>query len=160
MIKPTSRAVLAVAIGAIATLSIAAAFVAVRSAQAQSKEEREAAALKATAAKTPDAAGGAGAVIFIDPATGQVRQPDASEIGELLKMVPEPKKKTGKGVATFPSAGGGVGMVVDPSMDCSMVATKAPTGKVKVDCVVGEQAAAAIVNEQKAVSGKESRDEK
>jgi hypothetical protein len=159
MIKPTSRAVLAVAIGAIATLSIAVAFVAVRSAQAQSKE-KEAAALKASAATTPEATGGAGALIFIDPATGQARQPDAEEIGTLLKLVPEPKKKMGKGMATFPSAGGGVGMVVDPSMDCSMVATKEPTGKMKMDCVVGEQAAAAIVNGQEAVSGKESHDEK
>ena len=160
MIKTTSRAVLAIAIGAAATLLIAAAFVAVRGVQAQSKQEKEAVAVKAPAAQTPEASGGAGAVVFIDPATGQTRQPDASEIGALMKLVPPPKTKAAKGAAILPRAGGGRGMVVDPSLDCAMVATKTPSGEMKLDCVVGEQAAAAIVNGQKAVSGKESRDEK
>ena len=39
-------------------------------------------------------------------------------------------------------------MRVDASFDSAMVVTKGPDGKLKMDCVVGEDAATAIVNQK------------
>lgn len=89
------------------------------------------------------AAPAGGVVVFIDPATGQIRQPDASEIGGLVTPVgPAPKAPE---PALIQGPGGAVGARLGEGSLTYMVVTAAPGGKLAMDCVTGEKAAAARV---------------
>jgi len=147
MIKTTSR--VALALGAAVTLSVGAA----PCAQAQSDQKTVA------VDKAPDAA--SGLVIAIDPATGKIRQPEPAEIN-ALQQAPSTKKKGAEAAPPqqFALPGGGFGLMVDRSFDCAAVVSKTTEGKVKGDCVVGEDNATAIVNGQQTTKDKEHRDEK
>jgi hypothetical protein len=97
---------------------------------------------------------GAGLVVFVDPATGQIRQPDAAEIGSLLAVPPPSESAAPRAdkplVMTF-GPGGAVGVVLDERFESFMVVTKAPDGKLAVGCVEGRKKADAAV----AAKGKE-----
>jgi hypothetical protein len=89
-------------------------------------------------------AGATGVVVFIDPATGKIRQPDASEIGGLVTPSPGPAPKAPE-PALLQGPGGAVGARLGADSLTYMVVTTAPDGKLAMDCVTGEKAAAAQV---------------
>ncbi len=89
-----------------------------------------------------------GLVVFVDPVTGKIRQPDAAEIGaltapprgtETARPAPEPPLEMKYG------PGGAVGVVLDSRYESFMVVTKAPDGKLAMDCVTGGRNADAAV---------------
>ena len=84
-----------------------------------------------------------GIVVFIDPVTGQIRQPDPSEIGALVTpTAPAPKAPE---PALIQGPGGAVGARLGGDAMTYMVVTTTPDGKLDMDCVTGEKAAAARV---------------
>ena len=83
-----------------------------------------------------------GVVVFIDPATGQVRQPDASEIKGLVPAPTVPAKAPSP-LTLIQGPGGAVGVILGDEALTYMVATIAPEGKVAMDCVTGDPAAGA-----------------
>jgi len=80
--------------------------------------------------------------VFIDPATGQIRQPDPSEIGSLVTPTNPPPKAPEPVPMQGPA--GAVGVKLGPESMSYMVLTTTPDGKDKVDCVTGEKAATAL----------------
>jgi hypothetical protein len=107
-----------------------------------------------TGAKTADSTNGV--VVFIDPATGQIRQPDASEIGGLVTPSgPAPKAPT-QAPALIQGTGGAVGARLSEDSRTYMVVSAAPDGKLAMDCVTGEKAAAARVTTTPATKAKET----
>ncbi len=115
-------------------------------------------ALAQTATQPPDKGAGKtqqpappapnGVTVFVDPVTRQIRQPSASEIGELSSASQAAR------AATAPAAqpqiiqgpGGAVGILLDDSAMSFMVATKKPDGKLAMECVTGNAAAASRTN--------------
>jgi hypothetical protein len=92
-------------------------------------------------AQPPSAAGGV--VVFIDPVTKQIRQPDAAEIGALL---PKARPVPAAPLVTKSLPGGGVEIVLDSSFDSYAVATKTPDGQLVMDCVTGDSKSAETVS--------------
>lgn len=89
----------------------------------------------------PSARSAGGLVVFIDPATGQIRQPDAVEIGSLA---PPPAAVTSVDEAPLAmkfGPGGAVGIVLDSRFESFMVVTRTPDGKLTMDCVTGSKKA-------------------
>lgn len=79
-----------------------------------------------------------GLVVFVDPVTGKIRQPDAAEIGALTAPPP--------GAAAPPAEaplemrfgpGGAVGLVLDSRYESFVVVTKQPDGTLATSCVTG-----------------------
>jgi hypothetical protein len=90
----------------------------------------------------------AGAMIFIDPATGQIREPDANEMGALLRAAPA---AAARAAAPTPPVfiqgpGNAVGLKLGAESQSYMVATKGPDGKITLECVTGDKAASTRVN--------------
>jgi hypothetical protein len=103
----------------------------------------------AVPANPRQAAPAGGVVVFIDPATGKIRQPDASEIGGLapspslgsvVSKAPEPALP-----APIQGPGGAVGARLGEDSLTYMVVTTTPGGQLAMDCVTGGKAAAAQV---------------
>jgi hypothetical protein len=131
--------VLAIVIAAVVSASFALAQQAPPPPDAKKAPEAEKKA--APPPGTPSAPSAGGLVVFIDPVTGKVRQPDAAEIGSL---VPPPAAVTPlveKPLVTWTGPGGAVGVVLDSSFDSYMVVTKKPDGKLAMECVVGDKKA-------------------
>jgi hypothetical protein len=84
----------------------------------------------------------AGAVVFIDPATGKIRQPDASEIGGLVPPAPATVAPKAPEPAMIQGPGGAIGIKLGEDSLSYAVATITPDDKVSLDCVAGGQAAA------------------
>ncbi|HEY3351528.1 MAG TPA: hypothetical protein VGM13_17255 [Thermoanaerobaculia bacterium] len=93
---------------------------------------------KAAPAREGPAAPAKGLVVFIDPVTGKIRQPEPAEIGALTAppaaagvpaVEPPLLMKTGPG--------GAVGVVLDSRFASFMVVTKTPDGKLAMECVTG-----------------------
>jgi hypothetical protein len=101
-------------------------------------------AKKPAPAVSPQAAPAGGVVVFVDPATGQIRQPDASEIGALVAPAGSVAPKAPEPVM-IQGPGGAVGARLGGDTLTYMVVTTAPDGKLAMDCVTGEKAAAAQV---------------
>jgi hypothetical protein len=151
------------------TLSILAAAVAVSADQPPAPQDSKSTSAKEpakkpagddhtggkTAGATSTSAGAtSGVVVFIDPATGQIRQPDASEIGGLVMPAgPAPKAPV---PALIQGPGGAVGARLGEDSLTYMVVTAAPDGKLAMDCVTGEKAAAARVTASPATKAKET----
>jgi hypothetical protein len=143
-------------------LAIALLAAAVCAVEADAQQPPKAPANAAQTAKTtpqaapqqPAAAGGV--MVFIDPATGKIRQPDAAEIG-TLSGTSAPANASG-GIAPaiarrplarpveFRGPGNSVGLKLGEDSLSYMVVTKTPDGKLVEDCVTGDQAAAAMVS--------------
>jgi len=85
-----------------------------------------------------------GAVVFVDPATGQIRQPTASEIGDLSPS-PNPVAPKAPEPSLMQGPGGSVGAKLGEDSLTYMVVTAAPDGKLAMDCVTGSKAADAQV---------------
>jgi len=97
-------------------------------------------------ATAPAPAKASGIMVFVDPTTRQIRQPDASEIGTLgsasqssTAAVPPTAPRTIQGT------GGAVGLLLDDSAMSFMVATRKSDGKLDVECVTGAGEAASRV---------------
>jgi hypothetical protein len=96
-------------------------------------------------AETRSVASGGGNVVFIDPATGKIRQPNAAEIGRLIAP-PAGKAFARPPLTTKTGPGGAVGVVLDDSFDSYVVATKQLDGTVAIGCVTGGEKAAEAVS--------------
>ena len=103
----------------------------------------------------PPAAPAGGLVVFIDPATGQVRQPDASEIGGLVTPAGGPAPKAPE-PTPIQGPGGAVGVRLGTDSMNYVVVTTAPEGQLDMDCVTGEKAASARVTAAPAPKPKET----
>lgn len=91
--------------------------------------------------ETRSVATGGGRVVFIDPATGKIRQPDAAEIGRLVSPAPA-RARVRPPLPALTGPGGAVGVLLDSRFDSLMIATKKPDGTLTMDCVTGDDAAA------------------
>jgi hypothetical protein len=81
---------------------------------------------------------GKGLVVFVDPVTGKIRQPEPSEIGALTA----PSAAAAAPAVEPPllmknGPGGAVGVVLDSRYESFMVVTKTPDGKLAMECVTG-----------------------
>jgi len=84
----------------------------------------------------------AGAVIFVDPVTRQIREPSADEIDVLTQSRPQGSQP----VAPIPPTeirgpGGAVGILLGEDSQSYMVVTKTPDGKLVTDEVATKEAA-------------------
>lgn len=87
---------------------------------------------------------GVGLVIFIDPATGKIRQPEPGEYEKLVGPAPANQfEKPPLEVKRGP--GGSLAVMLDSSFDSFMVVTKQPDGKLSMQCVTGGRKASAAV---------------
>jgi hypothetical protein len=120
------------------------AIIAVAADQPPTSQDSKKSAGKPPAAKpAASAVQPGGIVVFIDPATGQIRQPDPSEIGALVTPTnPAPKAPE---PALIQGPGGAVGAILGSDAMTYMVVTTTPDGKLDMDCVTGEKAAAARI---------------
>lgn len=103
-----------------------------------------------------------GLVVFIDPVTGKIRQPEPAEIGALTAPPPgaapaapalEPPLEMRYG------PGGAVGVVLDSRYESFMVVTTGPDGKLAMSCVTdGRKAAEAVLAGAKPAGKKEAKE--
>src|ERR1051325_10669895 len=103
-------------------------------------------------ATSQDSAKKPGVVVFIDPATVKIRQPDASEIGALIAPAGPVTPRTPGTQLQGP--GGAVGVKLGAESLTYMVVTKSPDGKLDMDCVTGDKAANARVTPKPEVTPK------
>jgi hypothetical protein len=106
-------------------------------------------------ATSQQAAPAGGIVVFVDPSTGKIRQPDASEIGGLVTSTAGPAPKAPE-PNLMQGPGGAVGARLGAETLTYMVVTTTPDGKLAMDCVTGEKAAAARVTAPQASQPKEA----
>lgn len=117
-------------------------------------------AKQASPAAVPQPAPAGGVVVFKDPVTGAIRQPDASEIGELVGA----SAPTSRALIAVPTAieiqgaGGVPGFLLGPDSHSYMVVTKTSDGKLAAECVTGHKAAEARVAAHPAPAPKEAPD--
>jgi hypothetical protein len=111
-------------------------------AQAAPVREPEKLALRAVPAPGANAAG---AMVFIDPATGKIVQPTDAQVGALTLAPPPQAGPKAKAPVTpaimIQGPGGAVGMVLTPESFNYSIATRTADGKIAMDCVTGGQAA-------------------
>ena len=90
---------------------------------------------------------GWGLMVFIDPVTGKIRQPDAEDIRALQAQQPVALRSAAMAAGPLPYAlpGGGVGVKLDESFHNYVVVTKKPNGSLLMDCVPGAEKAADAV---------------
>ena len=125
--------------------------------QRAANDGAKAASAKTTEKKTAGKAvqkggGGSGAVVFIDPATGQIRQPTPAEIGSLADQA-RSTAGTPSAPVTIQGPGGAVGVKLGEDSLSYTVVTKTPDGKLATECVTGSKQA-----ETRANSGGVSKD--
>ena len=97
----------------------------------------------AQAVSTPPA-GSAGAVVFVDPTTRKMVEPTAAEIGGLIAS-PSGGVAPKAPVTYIQGPGGAVGIVLGPESFSYAVVTRTADGKLALDCVTGDKAAASRV---------------
>lgn len=85
-------------------------------------------------------ANAAGAMVFIDPATGKIVQPTEAQMRRLAPS-PQAGPRAKAPVITIQGPEGAVGMVLTPESFSYSIATRAADGKIAMDCVTGDQAA-------------------
>ncbi len=100
-----------------------------------------------------------GVVVFKDPVTGEIRQPSASEIGDLqaaeARRVSVQSSSSAQAVRSVPPEGAPIrglpagmqGMRLGTDSMVNAVATKTPDGKLVMGEVIGDKAAAAAVTD-------------
>ena len=119
---------------------------------AQAPSSKAPAVRSTTQAAPQQAAPAAGMVVFVDPVTGKIRQPDAAEIGDLTGAGSS-NARTGVQSIVAPTQptmisgpGGAVGVRLGDDSLSYTVVTRTPDGKLVEDCVTGEKAASALVS--------------
>jgi len=141
------KAGIAIALATAATLcaSGAAAQFANQPTDGKKLSETPKSTLPASIAPAPVGAGGM--MIFIDPVTGKIRQPDAADIAELLSQRPPTAATFVAQPFVNPIPGGGVGVKLDSSFENYMVVTKKADGSLLMDCLPdARKAADAVAN--------------
>ena len=110
--------------------------------KAKSQPTQPKQAAKSPAPKTAGQTTGGGMVVVIDPATGQVREATAAEIGAIGAPSPSPSSAQTSANQFAPVApvgqpgpGGSVVLTLDGSNDTFSVMTKGPDGKLSMECV-------------------------
>jgi hypothetical protein len=102
-------------------------------------------AAQADQASGAPSAGAAGLVVFIDPLTGKLVQPNAEDFAKLSApkgAAVAPKAPARKAPVTFIyGPGNTVGMATPPESFSYAIVTTTPEGKLTLDCVVGAKAA-------------------
>lgn len=98
-------------------------------------------------AATPPSESAGGVMVFIDPLTGKIRQPEPGEVEQLLQQraLALPQSSLTSPSSTFNVPGGGVGLMLDDSFDSYMVVTRKPDGSLLMDCLPDGKAAAEAV---------------
>lgn len=94
----------------------------------------------------PGAPAGKGLVVFIDPVTGKIRQPEAAEIGGLVAPHAAPAAPAAVPPVEQPlvmktGPGSAVGVVLDSRFESFMVVTRTPDGRLAMGCVEGKKKA-------------------
>jgi hypothetical protein len=85
-------------------------------------------------------------VVFVDPVTGKIREPEPSEIGGLAGTREAAAGSTAdKPLVMKSGPGGAVGVALDSRYETFMVVTKKPDGMLAMDCVTGGRNADAVV---------------
>jgi hypothetical protein len=149
------------------TVALLAASVCAASADAQQPSKAADKPAQAPSAKQPEKstpradtqqpAAAGGLVVFIDPATGQIRQPDAAEIGALSGSGSAPANAAGANAPAmarrpverpveFRGVGNIRGIKLGEDSQSYSVVTRTPDGKLVGDCVTGDKAAAELVS--------------
>ena len=149
MVSHQVRIVLTVSVLAAAAVAVCAAQGNQPPAQRNAKDAVQTVPAKDSGTNAVPAAPKGGVVVFKDPVTGKIRQPDASEIGALVGSTPPIAAATAF-IGPVPSAefqgpGGSVWVKLGDDSLTYMVVTKAADGKLAADCVTGGKAAAAAV---------------
>lgn len=81
----------------------------------------------------------AGMRVAVDPETGRVRTVTAAEAKVLAAASPaSPKRSAANAPITFVDPSGAIGMVLDSSYMVYSVATVGEDGKIRMECVTGE----------------------
>ncbi len=151
----TSRNRVALALLAMAAMSAGVVWVSLSPGSSPMKSE--------VVARPAEASPGslAGSMVFIDPVTKQLRQPEAAEIAALINS------RRGNGaVQLLPpkqiiGAGGAPGLVLGQEHEVATVVTKTPDGKLLMGEVTGlENARTAVVPGSQIAPKKEVLDEK
>jgi hypothetical protein len=101
------------------------------------KKARDAEKKAAPPPGEPGARAAGGLVVFIDPVTGKIRQPDAAEIGSLVSPPEAVTPPAEEPLVMKIGPGGAVGVVLDSRFESFMVVTKTPDGKLAMECVAG-----------------------
>ncbi|MCM3875352.1 MAG: hypothetical protein NEA02_02920 [Thermoanaerobaculia bacterium] len=89
----------------------------------------------------PGAPAAGGLVVFIDPVTGKIRQPDAAEIGSLVSPPGAVTPPVEEPLVMKTGPGGAVGLLLDSRFESFMVVTKKPDGTLAMACVEGKKKA-------------------
>ncbi len=114
----------------------------------------------APAAAAPARAAG-GLVVFIDPVTGKIREPDPAEIGALT--APSPKTTPAAPAVEPPlearfGPGGAVGVVLDSRYESFLVVTKRADGTLAMECVAGGRKAGEVVSGAKPAEKQDAKE--
>jgi hypothetical protein len=133
--------------GALLFLAAAVAVAGAASDDAKATPQKPAAA--AVKPVAPPAAASEGMRVFIDPATGKIREPEASEVQQLTPST---------GLRAAPMAapmavpvtgpGGAAGLILGETQMVYSVATRNPDGSISFQCVTGSD------GHSKAIAGK------
>ena len=93
----------------------------------------------ATAAKqsTPPQAPAQGMRVFIDPATGKIREPEPEELRQLAPAAPAAALRADSPGAILRGPGNAIGMKIGDSQMVYSVATKNTDGTISFECVTG-----------------------
>ena len=75
--------------------------------------------------------------VFIDPATGKIREPEQEEIRQLTPAAPAMAAHMAASGASLQGPGNAVGMRLDDSQMVYSVATKNADGTISFECVTG-----------------------
>jgi hypothetical protein len=103
--------------------------------QARDAEQARAAAASTQSSAPAQQGSGSGLMIFIDPATKQIRPAEQEDFRALI-----PPRLATEAVAApqvFVAPSGAMGVRLDPSFDSYMLAVKRPDGTLAFDCVEG-----------------------
>jgi hypothetical protein len=101
-------------------------------------------------------AGQAGMRVYVDPQTGQLREPTPEEAAALSAAIQADESlRTLAGPQQITGVGGAIGYRLDESFSSYSVATVKPDGSVSFECVTGDKAAKAAVSTGITVAGKE-----
>lgn len=150
MLNRAARITLSMLALAVATGAVHATEADQSPAPKDSKSEAQAAPGREPESKAPQAApapgaNAAGVMVFIDPVTGRIVQPNEAQMGRLAPSRQQAGPKAKAPVVTIQGPGGAVGMMLGPESLSYSIATRTADGKIALDCVTGDQAAERIV---------------
>ena len=111
------------------------------------------------AAAEADVVPGAGMRVAIDAATGLPRPLTAKEAAELDALAAQSRAAVpAPAMQSFKARGGAVGMKLDPSHMVYSVATVGADGKVRMECVTGEDHAHDAVHDHENAHGNDHQE--